>query len=107
MAETSEIDNAPHAGLPRCLSEVFRCFPVPGLEVAARAHRVDEVVGHLDVLGSRFERFGLQDVGLDNLGRRSDFRRERLLPPHHAAHTLAARFEPPLVSWIVYWAAVI
>jgi hypothetical protein len=67
--------------------------PVLGLEVAARAHRVDEVVGHLDALEGRLDRVGLQDVSIDNFGRRSDSRRQDGLPPHQAAHPLPVRFE--------------
>jgi hypothetical protein len=70
VPEATQVNDAPHPAPPRRRSEVARSHPVLLLEVSARAHRVDEVVGRFDPCERGPERLGLQDVTLDYLIRR-------------------------------------
>ena len=93
VPQASEVDDAPHPAPPRRLPEVARRLPVLRFEIVARSHRVDEVVGHLAPLERRPERFGIQDVGLDDLRGRSDPRRESRASPGQTAHQPAVCFK--------------
>jgi hypothetical protein len=57
--EPAEVDDALDAGIRGSLGEVDRRLAILGREVAARAHRVHQVIGGLGAL----ERFGEAGAG--------------------------------------------
>ena len=69
LAETAEVDDAPHALAQGHPGERLRAGALAAREVAARAsaHRVDQVVGDLDVAARPVEGAGVEDVALVQL----------------------------------------
>jgi hypothetical protein len=69
LAETAEVDHAPHALSQGHPSELLSAGVLPAREVAARAsaHRVDQVIGDFDLAARPVEGAGVEDVALVEL----------------------------------------
>lgn len=93
LTKATEIDDLAYPGGQRCETERPGGHPILLGERAARAHRMDEVVGGVDAFESGRDRLGLEDVPLHDLRRRGDARLHVLGPPGDAADTLSTCFE--------------
>ncbi len=88
--EPAEIDDALDTGSGRCAREVVGGLEIEAAEILACRHRVDEVVGDVDIPERCGERFGLQRVGFDEFDILPRLRREHLAVAGSGTHAPAA-----------------
>ena len=94
-AQPAQIDDALDPRGLRRLAEAPCRLPVHRFERAARAHRVDEVIGRLDPAQGGVETRPFQDVPGDDLGRRPHLPLKNFWTPGQAAHAVSLALERP------------
>ncbi len=94
MPQPAQVDDPPNAGLEGRPGEAGgRESVLPG-RIPRGAHRVNQVVGRLDVPDGTREGGGIEHVALDDLRGFRKMARERLASPDQTAHPTAGLHEP-------------
>jgi hypothetical protein len=91
VSQSSQIDDPFHARDPACVGEIRRRLTIPRLEIASGAHRVDQVVGHIDAAYSTRQAGGVQHVSAHTFGASALEGRQPPGIAGHRAHRVAFR----------------